>query len=201
MGTFWKRILGCGLLLWGLGGLAFWQACRRFAQHPVISPYAVVFTGGADRVETGLRLVQEGRVRHLLISGVPASTDLLMILEAHPAIFRVDPEAITLGTRARDTIGNAVETATWLRAQSGAEHVCTLIDSDFHMPRSLWELRNQLEESWLIQPCALSTSNRPWPWRVRFFLAEYHKMIGAILRSWWLAAASPNHGDRHEEGR
>jgi uncharacterized SAM-binding protein YcdF (DUF218 family) len=201
MGTFWKRILGWGLLLWGLGGLAFWQTCQRLSQHLEISPYAVVFTGGADRVETGLRLVQEGRVRHLLISGVPASTDLLMILEAHPAIFRVDPEAITLGTQARDTIGNAVETAAWLRSQSAPEPVCTLIDSDFHMPRSLWELRNQLEASWLIQPCALSTSNRPWPWRVRFFLTEYHKMLGAILRSWWLSAVSPKSGEPQEAGR
>ena len=119
-----------------------------FARHihdlspPIPVPEAdgvVVWTGkGGGRLETGAELLRQGLAERLLVSGVNASLkrdDVLALLKLPE-----DLEAccVDLDYAAKDTIGNARETASWSRAM-GYEHII-LVTSAYHMPRAEVEI-------------------------------------------------------------
>jgi uncharacterized SAM-binding protein YcdF (DUF218 family) len=107
-----------------------------------------VLTGGAERVETGLRLLREGRARVLLVSGVHRDVTLADL--AHRAAMGPGDLAgrVTLGHEATSTRGNAAEIAAWARA----EHLGSIrvVTAGYHMPRALLELRHALPEVALL---------------------------------------------------
>jgi uncharacterized SAM-binding protein YcdF (DUF218 family) len=106
--------------------------------HPRV---AVVFTGQFDRINEGIRLLAEGRVERLFISGVNAGAGLDSATFSRQ--FKLPPALeeslaaghISLATEAQDTIENALETACWLAQDSGIRSVL-LITSHLHMPRA-----------------------------------------------------------------
>jgi uncharacterized SAM-binding protein YcdF (DUF218 family) len=103
----------------------------------------VVLTGGADRVATGLRLLQDGSGGRLLISGVGHGAELSALLRGTgvtAASGAPDPLAdhITLGRAATSTAGNADETAAW--AHANHLHSLIVVTAYYHMPRALFEL-------------------------------------------------------------
>lgn len=107
-----------------------------------------VLTGGAERVETGLRLLREGRARVLLVSGVHRDATLADM--AHRAAMGPGDLAgrVALGHEATSTRGNAAEIAAWARAERlGSLRVVT---AGYHMPRALLELRRALPEVVLL---------------------------------------------------
>lgn len=107
-----------------------------------------VLTGGAERVETGLRLLREGRARVLLVSGVHRDVTLADV--AHRAALAPGDLAgrVMLGHQAASTRGNAAEIAAWARA----EHLDSIriVTAGYHMPRALLELRRALPEVALL---------------------------------------------------
>ena len=107
-----------------------------------------VLTGGAERVETGLRLLREGRARVLLVSGV--HRDVTITDVAHLAAMGPGDLAgrVALGHEATSTRGNAAEIASWARA----EHLGSIrvVTAGYHMPRALLELRRALPEVALL---------------------------------------------------
>ncbi|MBI1188919.1 MAG: YdcF family protein [Alphaproteobacteria bacterium] len=134
-----------------LGFLGFAHAVRtNAAPDPMPRADAIVaLTGGSQaRLETGVRLLEEGRARRLLISGVnrEVTDDELM------SLLDVSPQAraccVALGRAAEDTLGNAAETAEW----AARYNVRTLIvvTDDYHMPRSVAELSLALPDVELI---------------------------------------------------
>jgi uncharacterized SAM-binding protein YcdF (DUF218 family) len=124
----------------GLGFFGFAHAVRTAA--PPESPRAdaiVALTGGSQaRLETGVRLLEEGRARRLLISGVnrDVTDDELMALLNVSAQHRAC--CIALGRAAEDTLGNAAETAAW--AQRHGIGTLIVVTDDYHMPRAVTEL-------------------------------------------------------------
>ena len=99
----------------------------------------VVLTGGANRISAGLKLLRENHGRRLLISGVSATTtrsDLGRILNDNIMMFGC---CIDLDREARDTRGNAVQTAEWVRLHRFQKIL--LVTSSYHMPRSLMLLQ------------------------------------------------------------
>ena len=148
-------------------------------QEPPLPPHAdgiVVFTGGAERVETGLHLLAEGRAGSLLVSGVAHGAGLDGLL--HRAGLPDGPldARIALGRTATTTLGNAEETADWVRAHQ--IHSLIVVTAGFHMPRALLELRRVLPPTDLypapVQPQAMGRFRS-----LRTLAAEYIKLIGA----------------------
>ena len=141
----------------------------------------VVLTGGADRIATGLRLLQQGRGRLLLISGVGHGAELSSLLHGTG----VDPEVlasrVTLGRSATSTAGNADETALW--ASERGLHSLLIVTASYHMPRALTELQRSLPEMRLIPvpvlPPALRGGRGPATWRL--LAQEYTKWLAAQL--------------------
>ena len=179
--------LACGIV-WLTGLMAFLLFSASLCSPRPVQPVAVVFTGGSERVETSLRLLATGQVQKLLISGVAPGSDLPIILEKcgasastdRSAVYSFPPHSVELGLRALDTLGNAMEASKWLQSQP-ALNSCSLIDSDYHLARSLWELRRRLPSHWKVEPFCISSAGKPWSLRAELFLKEYHKWIAAWI--------------------
>ena len=128
-------------IVWGAGFEAFNRWARQAPPLPATADGIVVLTGGAERVEAGLRLLAEGRAPMLLVSGVGRGTDLWELARRAP----LSPEQvsqITLGRTATTTASNARETSEWARAHRlGSLMVVT---AGYHMPRALIEIGRTL---------------------------------------------------------
>lgn len=163
------------LLAWMCGFAWFLHAARINVDPPAHADGIVALTGGAERVETALKLLAEGRAGVLLISGVGAATDFSVL--AHRA--GVDPALrarATLGRTAASTRGNATETADW--AHANGLHSLIVVTAGYHMPRALAELSRALPEVALhpvpVLPPAMRDSA---PVALRLLASEYTKWL------------------------
>jgi uncharacterized SAM-binding protein YcdF (DUF218 family) len=96
---------------------------------------AVVFTGGPNRVLWGLRLLEDGKIKRLLISGI-SEEDFLRDFRLSRKLAEARQDGrLVLGTRAQSTLENGAETACWLQ-QEGLSGPVLLISSDFHLDRA-----------------------------------------------------------------
>jgi uncharacterized SAM-binding protein YcdF (DUF218 family) len=129
-------------LAWGAGLAWFIHEANRKPDPGVTADGIVAFTGGADRVETALHLLADGRGGRLLVSGIGGGAELADLarragLDPAPLADRV-----TLGRQATSTRGNAEETAAWARA-NGLRSLL-VVTAGYHMPRALTELARAL---------------------------------------------------------
>lgn len=167
---------------WGVGFAWFEHGAHQ--PGPPLPPAAdgiVVLTGGADRIETALRLLAEGRAPLLLVSGVARGADLAELARR----VHLDPagiaDQVTLGREATTTVGNGAETAQW--AQAHGLRRLIVVTAGYHMPRALLELRRSLPGAELhpapVVPPALRGGTDPAVARV--LANEYDKLIAVRL--------------------
>jgi uncharacterized SAM-binding protein YcdF (DUF218 family) len=188
------------VVVWGavrqlaIGGGAFFVLCVvgfiLFATPPSPENQSsptdaiVVLTGGRLRLQNGIELLREGKGRKLFVSGVNHQVDLDDLL-------RVSGNAdwasccTVLGHDADNTIGNARETAQWMRQQGFSS--LRLVTAWYHMPRSLLELDRAMPEVEIIaHPVFPDEVNREHWWASRgtvlLLASEYGKYLGALLR-------------------
>ena len=129
-------------LAWGVGFVWFLHLATLPAVPVAHADGIVVLTGGAERIEAGLRLLAGDRARSMLISGIGGKADLAALAHGSGVDTASLTDRITLGRAAMSTHGNALETATWVRDN----RIGTLIvvTAWYHMPRALTELRRML---------------------------------------------------------
>jgi uncharacterized SAM-binding protein YcdF (DUF218 family) len=155
--------------------LGFWNFAARVRAEPEPPPQAqavVALTGGTfERLETGVRLLQEGKGERLLISGVNrivTDEELFQALNVDPALGAC---CVDLGRVATDTLGNASETAEWARTHNYTKII--LVTDDYHMPRSQAELSLAMPDVEII----------PYPVRTRWTdPALWRSDLGAASR-------------------
>jgi uncharacterized SAM-binding protein YcdF (DUF218 family) len=191
LGWFVRGILAASVIV----SLAFIAGFGWFANQigqletPADPPGAdaiIVLTGGQFRLDAALDLLRSGKGRRLLISGVnPVARDseLKAVMGADDRLFSC---CIDIDRAALDTIGNAAESAKWVNEH--AYDSVILVTNNYHMPRSLLEMRRLLKTtdlrpypvvnsrlddgSWLVKPDA-----------VRVLFTEYTKYLTAFIRS------------------
>ena len=169
-------------LAW-LGGFAwFLVIAQRAPGPPPQTDGIVVLTGGAERVETALRLLAGGQARVLLVTGVGGAAEFAAL--AHRAGVDAGLAAqATLGRAALDTHGNAAETAAWARSHD--LHSLIVVTAGYHMPRALAELSRSLPEVTLypypVRPPILRGG--PGAASLRLLAGEYTKLL-AVLGGW-----------------
>jgi uncharacterized SAM-binding protein YcdF (DUF218 family) len=163
----------------------------------------VVATGGSERLEEGIRLLNSGLAQKLFISGVNSGTRLPDVIASLP------PDAqkpsislmiccIVAGHAADSTLGNAAETAAWMRDQRF--HSLRLVTADYHMPRSLFEFHRAMPGAELIaHPVFPDQVRRESWWRspgtASLLISEYDKFLVALLRAaLGRAAEAPKQG-------
>jgi len=145
----------------------------------------VVWTGkGGGRLETGADLLRLNKGERLLISGVNAKTSLDAIKEL---VILPDARAeccIDLDYKAKDTIGNARETASWAMAL-GYEHII-LVTSSYHMPRAKMEIGAAAGRIKITAYPVINPEGTKWyadGARFRRLFQEYGKLLLSYLRS------------------
>lgn len=94
----------------------------------------VVLTGGAGRVEEGLRLFREGRGGYLILSGVEETSSLDSIFPGRNLKTAVDTSRIILDIESRRTLDNALN-VTKIVDSKGIKSLI-LVTSNYHMKRA-----------------------------------------------------------------
>jgi uncharacterized SAM-binding protein YcdF (DUF218 family) len=154
----------------------------------------VVLTGGSLRVQSGLALLAAGKAKKLFVSGVYHSTDVAALLK----VSRQSPEnvscCIALGYEADNTLGNAVETAQWMR-QEGF-HSLRLVTASYHMPRSMLEFSRVMPELRIVANPVFPESVRQEHWwaspvTTTLILVEYHKYLLSLVRPLVMGSSEP----------
>ena len=95
----------------------------------------IVLTGGQFRINAAVHLLESGKGRRLLISGVNPATkpsDLRTATGAEQSLFAC---CVDIDHAALDTIGNAEESAKWIVKHDFRNVI--LVTNNYHMPRSL----------------------------------------------------------------
>ncbi len=127
------------ILAWGGGFVGYWRLAEQPAAAGVRADGIVVLTGGADRIEVGLRLLADNRAPILLISGIGGKADLPTLARGSGVDTAALADRVKLGRAATSTHGNALETAAWARDNGIGKLI--VVTAWYHMPRALTELR------------------------------------------------------------
>lgn len=180
-------IAGAGMLLLSLGYVRF--AAMIDAREPAETPRTdaiVVVTGGAQRVGDAIGLLGAERGERLLISGVNEKTGREELAKLNPAARDLLTCCVDLDYRARNTIGNAIETRRWVRRHGFRSLL--VVTSNYHMPRTLAEFAHAMPGiQFVAHPVVtehIDTSGWWNRWSVVKVLApEYAKYLVARLRS------------------
>ena len=146
----------------------------------------IVLTGGHQRISTAIALLKTGHGARLLISGVNpiASRDELRAISgADRALFSC---CVDIDIAALDTIGNAEESAKWLRRN--AYNSVIMVTSNYHIPRSMLELRRTAGAVEIIPWPVVNTPLEGSGWLsrprvMRVFFTEYTKYVAALVRA------------------
>lgn len=190
-----RKIVGSLLALGGftlaalaIGFVVFVETVQEW--QPPQDPRAegiVVLTGGAVRIDSALRLLQEGRAERLLISGVnPAVSAAAIGNSRDEATNRMLDCCVDLGHMAQNTIGNATETRNWAAEQSFSSLI--VVTSAYHMPRSLAEISEAMPGAELIPyPVASPDLNMNEWWKspaaFSLLFREYGKYLVVSTRN------------------
>lgn len=173
-------------VLW-LGGLALFVASSLMipVDPSIRSDAIVVLTGGRLRLETGLELFAAGVAKKLFISGVNQRVDRDELLRALGQSAERASCCISLGHEADNTLGNARETANWMRAE-GYQSL-RLVTSWYHMRRGLLEFARAMPQVTIVAHPVFAHHLDPerwWSWRGAplLILGEYHKFLAAWIR-------------------
>ena len=162
-----------------------WFAARPVPETQSKSTDAiVVLTGGRLRLQSGMDLLRAGKGRKLFVSGVNQAVDLEELLGVSG---NADWASCcsALGHDADNTLGNARETAQWMRQQGFRS--LRVVTGWYHMRRSLLELGRAMPEIEIIAHPVFpdEVSQEHW-WvsrgAVLLLANEYCKYLGALLR-------------------
>jgi len=179
----WKfsaGLVAIAVLAWGLGLLWFASTIPTAVEDTATRTDAiVVLTGGSERIETALGLLEAGLADRVFVSGVgqPVKTGDVL-----PQARNLSPELrakITVGTSADNTPGNAVETEAWAKT-AGVQSI-RLVTAAYHMRRSLLEFHAAMPEISIVPhavfPANVKSDWWRWPGTASLIAREYSKFV------------------------
>ncbi len=176
--TILTRLATLLVVALGIGFAVFVAAVHGSPAEVPAADGIVALTGGAERVETAMRLLDEGKAKMLLVSGVAPGAglhDLARRVGLEPA--QLAPR-VTLGRSATTTLGNAEEAAEWVHDHDF--HSLIVVTAAYHMPRAMLEMRRAMPDITLyplaVQPQAMLRTSE-----ARLLVGEYAKLIAAWL--------------------
>lgn len=169
------------------GFLTFAARVPRVAEPPSRKTEAiVVLTGGSERLITGLNLLNAGWGQKMFVSGVPNTVDARTLL----AVVKTGADElygqVEIGHEARDTVGNARETAKWMEAQDFES--LRLVTAGYHMLRSLREFALVMPSVEIVPHPVFPASVHldkwwRWPGTTALLLNEYAKYLVSYFRA------------------
>ena len=177
-------VLGFGL--WLLGLAAFVIGSLSIQDSPTErSDAIVVLTGGKMRVETGVDLLAAGMAKKLFISGVNRGVERDELLHTSGPLAERASCCTVLGHEAVDTVGNARETAVWMRDEGYRS--LRLVTSWYHIRRATLEFARAMPETTIIAHPVFAQHLELDRWLSRhgpplLVIGEYDKYLAAWVR-------------------
>ena len=179
---------GLAALAFAAGFSVFVSYIARSEQHPPVKVDGIVaLTGGSQRINDAIDLLAAGYGKRLLISGVNERTSREEIARLNPSQRSWIDCCVDLDYRARNTIGNAIETRRWMRRNHFTS--ITVVTANYHMPRTMVEVGHVLTADQTAQAHPIVPENfdasRWWsdPGTARLLFTEYVKFLAAWLRT------------------
>jgi len=164
-----SRAVSFLLLLYALGYAAF-AVLLPEAGDERVTDGIVVLTGGAKRLERGIELMERGKAKRMLVSGVERSVRPAELVDRYKADAQMFDCCVDLGREAVDTRSNAEETARWARRHK--LKTLRLVTTDWHMPRASFELSRQAGDEVRVYDDAVPSNPR-----FTTLFTEYNKLL------------------------
>ena len=188
------RLARVGVLLCAIVAGIFAIGFGWFANHisglvtpasPEKADAIIVLTGGQSRIDAAVSLLKSGKGARLLISGVHPTADLDDLSAATGADPNLFACCVDIDHAALDTVGNAEESAKWVTSHAYGRVI--LVTNNYHMPRSLLEMRRLIGNTELLPYPVVNTKLGGGNWLtkpdvLRVLLTEYMKYIAALAR-------------------
>jgi uncharacterized SAM-binding protein YcdF (DUF218 family) len=170
--------------LW-LAGLLWFATPPAVESRAAPTDAIVVLTGGSLRIQSGIELLREGKGRKLFVSGVSQQVDLDDLLRISGSAPDWAQCCVVLGREADNTLGNAHETARWIRSQGFRS--LRLVTAWYHMPRSRLEFDRAMPEIEIVAHPVFPDQVKQehwWAWRgtAALLVGEYSKYLAALFR-------------------
>lgn len=172
------------LLLLIYGFISFVNNIPRSADNNEIKADAIVIlTGGSERMSKGIELLNLDKAEKLFVSGVGRETNISSLLINSgrlPDNIQSIMDKIELGYDAKNTCGNALETANWARSNGFKDII--LVTSNYHAARSAAEFRrNAPDLNLIVHPVFPEGLNLDKWWQDeptrKFLIMEYIKYL------------------------
>ena len=173
------------LSLWGVGLVHFVHQVSFYANQAAISispntAAVIVLTGGSDRVQRGVALLNAQKGKKLFISGVYPGVKAKQFLDGNALPLDLMECCVVLDHVAEDTLGNADEAAAFMKAENYSS--LQLVTSHYHMPRSLLLFRHAMPDKIIVPHPVLPEIVDLSSWWERagtrnLLIAEYHKYM------------------------
>lgn len=134
----------------------------------------VVLTGGKNRIETGIKLLEDNPSKKLFITGVGVK---LRLIKNIPQSLK---NKIDVGLLASTTKENAIETKLW--AEQNNIRSITIVTANYHVPRSLLEFKKIMPDIEVNSYPVLTKGFRLHKWwahakTIKLLCKEYFKYL------------------------
>jgi uncharacterized SAM-binding protein YcdF (DUF218 family) len=177
-------VISLPIFVWLTGFAAFILTLpNRVEDEDTHTDAIVVLTGGSERINTGLTLLDHEMADRMFVSGVHKGVEIGDILRASHAEAPLEiTSRITLGHLADDTVGKAEETKDWVRVNNIKS--IRLVTASYHMRRSLWEFQRTMPDVALIpHPVFPDHAKAGQGGYVLLLAGEYSKYAIALVRN------------------
>lgn len=139
---------------------------------------AVVLTGGAHRIREGFDLLNQNRIKKLIISGVHPHAQLQDIFPLMDFYSQVDPENVVLERNSQTTYGNAKQSLQIIEALHCRDII--LVTSRLHMHRALQVFKASFSKDFPIYPRAVL-----WKEYHHNFMDLFTESVKSLFYSLW----------------
>ena len=170
------RLLAVGAIAWCLGFAAFMLSLPKPLEGSTTDAI-VVPTGGAGRIDRGIRMLRDRQARRMLVTGVAPGVRAIDLAREYRTSRALFDCCIDLGSDAVDTRSNAEETASWVKAHS--YRTIRLVTSDWHLPRARMELGAAIGPGVIILGDGVPSEPR-----LGMLVNEYDKLILRRVALW-----------------
>lgn len=143
----------------------------------------VVLTGGAERINTGLDLLQAGSAGKILISGVDGRVGIDKIMSMWDGHMDDPGRSVFLGHAAQNTEQNAAEAKQW--AEQMYVTSLRLVTSNYHMPRALIEFRRAMPDVEILPHPVFPGGTDKFGGKIRYvssMVNEYDKTLLSAVK-------------------
>lgn len=163
------RLAAIPALLWALGFVLFVMLLPGPANDGSTDAI-VVLTGGSGRIQRGISLLEAGKAKRMLVSGVDRRVKPNELAAEYQASQRLFEHQIDLGHESVDTRSNAIEASNWLKRRRYTS--VRLVTTDWHMARARFDLRQAAGPDVAIVGDAVPSQPQLMP-----LLKEYNKYL------------------------